>query len=94
MTGKMNAPREEGGSIMLPDGTFLMAGGGQQASAEIYDPSTARWALTEPMQTIHDDAQLVMLKTGRVLIAGGFRFGPNNSYINTATAELFTPSEA
>lgn len=89
-TGHMNAPREEGGSLVLDDGTFLMAGGGQQASAEIYHPSTGTWVLTQPMRTIHDDAQLTKLSTGDVLIAGGFTLG-SDSYHNTATAELFHP---
>lgn len=90
LTGHMNAPREEGGSLMLDDGTFLMAGGGQQASAEIYHPSTGTWSLTQPMRTIHDDAALIKLTSGDVLIAGGFTLG-SDSYHNTAVAELFHP---
>jgi len=92
VTGKMHVPREEGGSVLLGDGTFLMAGGGQQASAEIYHPAMGTWSLTQPMSTIHDDAQLTMLRAGDVLIAGGFVFGPH-SYRNTAVTELFHPFE-
>ncbi|HET7488896.1 MAG TPA: kelch repeat-containing protein [Acidimicrobiales bacterium] len=92
-TGSMHAGREEGGSAVLEDGTFLMAGGGQQASAEIFRPSTGTWSLTEPMSTIHDDAQLTVLPAGDVLIAGGFVFGSHNSYRNTDVAELFHPQK-
>jgi hypothetical protein len=89
-TTSMNAGREEGGAVLLDDGTFLMAGGGQQASAEIYHPSTRTWTLTGAMRTIHDDPALVKLGDGTVLIAGGFTLG-GTSYHNTATAEVFHP---
>ena len=92
-TGSMHAAREEGGSAVLPDGTFLMAGGGQQASAEVFLPGSGTWSLTEPMSTIHDDAQVTMLPAGDVLIAGGFLFGTHNSYRNTDVAELFHPQK-
>lgn len=91
--GSMHARREEGGSAVLPDGTFLMAGGGQQASAEVFLPSSRTWALTAPMSTIHDDAQLTVLPAGDVLIAGGFLFGSHDSYRNTDVAELFHPQK-
>lgn len=89
-TGDMNVPREEGGSMLLPDGTLLMAGGGQQGSAEIYDPAAGTWTLTPPMTTVHDDAQMTMLSTGEVLIAGGFQMSPGH-YRNTRLTERFRP---
>ena len=91
-TGNMNAAREEGGSMLLPDGTLLMAGGGQQGSAEIYDPATGMWTLTTPMTTVHDDAQMTMLGTGEVLIAGGFQMSPGH-YSNTRLTERFRPAK-
>jgi N-acetylneuraminic acid mutarotase len=89
-TKNMSAAREEGGSVVLPDGTFLMAGGGQQKTSETYSPSTGAWSPAEPMHAIHDDAQLVLLDTGDVMVAGGFEMSPGH-YSNTATVELFRP---
>ncbi len=89
-TGSMRAGREEGGAMLLSDGTVLVAGGGQQVTTEIYHPASGEWSPSGTMNGIHDDAQLVMLDTGDVLVAGGFVF-TDHGYRNVASAEVFHP---
>ena len=77
-TGAMHYPRLWANTVLLPDGTVLVVGGGTSGSytgpvytAEIYDPSSATWtavaAQTAP-RMYHSTA--VLLPDGRVLSAG------------------------
>lgn len=95
-TASMHVKRVFAGSAAVPargnrPGRFLVAGGGKDTSAELYDPPTATWKLTAPMSAVRDDAQLVPLSSGKVLIAGGFKATSPVDYRPTATAELFSP---
>jgi hypothetical protein len=77
-TGSLNVARngvDAGGLVLLPNGTFLIAGGGtgnrSVHEAELYDYKTGTWAITGPMNVprcVHATAQLA---SGDVLVAGG-----------------------
>ncbi len=92
-TGSMHSARLWANTLLLADGTVLVAGGGQSGSygapvftAEIYDPATGAWtemaAQTAP-RIYHSTA--VLLPDGRVLSAG-------ESHGSLAqTGEIFSP---
>ncbi len=92
-TGAMHYPRLWANTVLLPDGTVLVVGGGTSGSytgpvytAEIYDPSSATWtavaAQTAP-RMYHSTA--VLLPDGRVLSAGQSQ----GKY--QTTGEIFSP---
>src|SRR5262249_43068202 len=57
------------------------------ASAEIYDPVTGQWRSTGSLNQARTQQQAVLLKDGRVLIAGGINGGDALS-----SAELYDPA--
>src|SRR5262249_27528320 len=81
VTGGLNELRVAGAAARLVDGTVLIAGGVDGAgeiskTAEIYDPATDRFTLTEgqmnkPRVSSNAITLGVSLKDGKVLIAGG-----------------------
>lgn len=94
MTASLSAPRLFSASLTLTpqlgfaERLFLVAGGGMQATAEAYDETTATWKPAGTMNELHDDAQLVPIAPGKLLIAGGFSV-TGTTYNDTAAAELF-----
>ncbi len=83
-------------SVVLPNGKVLLSGGSQTANQlvgvayrpEIWDPATEKWSLMSAGQRsrlYHSTA--LLLKDGRVLVAGGGAPGPEVN-IN---AEIFSP---
>ena len=62
-------------------------GANDLSSAELYDPATGKWMLTGSMNAARFDFSMVLLPSGKVLIAGGFG---SNSFL--ATAELYDPA--
>ena len=83
-------------ATLLPDGKVLVAGGSSgcdspcyTASAELYDPSTGRFASTGKMTAPRAEARAVLLKTGEVLLVGGTAITESNPVL---TAELYHPS--
>jgi hypothetical protein len=76
-------------ATLLADGMVLIAGGGT-ASAELFDPSTRRFALTGRMMRPRTGHSATLLPNGRVLIAGG-ETDPA-SYPASGTAELYDPA--
>lgn len=71
----------------LADGRVLVAGAG--ADAEVFDPATMSWRLTESMNVARVHHRAVRLDDGRVLVVGGDR--EPNSRADIATAEIFDP---
>ena len=92
-TGPMHHPREWANTVLLPDGTVLVAGGGRKDdygepvfSAEIYHPASGTWTVMAAQRAprmYHSTA--VLLPDGRVLSAG-------ESYGSLKqTGEIFSP---
>ncbi len=100
-TAAMGSGRSYHTLTVLPDGKVL-ATGGQSTSdgvdladavlpAEIWDPATETWTQAAPLQNgrlYHSTA--LLLKDGRVLVAGGGRTGPENAP-NQLSAEIYSP---
>jgi large repetitive protein len=92
--GSMTTARAYHTAILLPTGKVLIAGGvGQDsqplASAELYDPATAKF-MSVNMTTARADPAVILLPTGKVLIAGGVGQGSQP----LASAELYDPATA
>lgn len=92
----IQAGRRWANSVVLPDGKVALLGGSQVANTlqgislkpEIWDPATEQWSLMSTSlrpRLYHSTAML--LKDGRVLVAGGGAPGPE---VNT-NAEIFSP---
>ncbi len=92
-TGPMHHPREWANTVLLPDGTVLVVGGGRKDdygepvfSAEIYHPASGTWTVMAAQRAprmYHSTA--VLLPDGRVLSAG-------ESYGSLKqTGEIFSP---
>jgi hypothetical protein len=90
---------------LLPDGTVLTTGGetdscsasscifaGTTSSAEVYQPSTGKFASAGAMIGSREGHTATVLNDGRVLIAGGVGYGGIGVYYgSSSTAELYTP---
>jgi len=92
-TGSMAAARWGHTATLLQDGRVLIAGGADLSdgadnlrSAELYDPSTGKFAPTGSMAVGRADQTATLLADGRVLIAGG-----TNS-IGLDSAEIYDPA--
>jgi galactose oxidase-like protein len=97
-TASMNTERSFHTATLLKDGQVLITGGytnpnpnpagprGCLKSAELYDPSTARFVATQDMSWFRVGHTATLIRDGRVLIAGGW-----DGVGNLATAELFVP---
>ena len=87
-TGQMHAARTGQTATLLPDGRVLVAGGGT-ATAELYDPSTGKFAATGSMVQARVSQTATLLSSGKVLVAGGI--GPPGPTV-LAEAELYDPA--
>src|SRR5262245_35914041 len=74
-TGYLSEARLSHTATLLSDGRVLVAGGQDfkrvLASAEIYDPRSARWTTTGAMNTARYAHTATLLRDGTVLVAGG-----------------------
>ncbi len=83
-------------AVLMADGRVLVVGGVGTgwtflASAEIYDPATARFTATGSMRELRESHVAVRLPDGRVLVAGGHR-GRGAAIVISRTAEVFDPA--
>lgn len=77
--GSLALAREDFSLVALPDGGALVVGGivgsddaaRTTASAERFDLNTLRWSSAGPMRTAAANRAAVILRDGRVLLAGG-----------------------
>lgn len=98
-TGSMTEGRYNHSATLLPDGRVLVAGGGTSssihpgldalASAELYDPSSGSWTLTAGMIEARYGHTAMLLRDGKVLVAGGD--GGGDRLEPLASAELYDP---
>ena len=71
-TGSMAAARTFHTATLLPNGTVLVAGGGDENStAETYDPATGSFSITGGMEIGRSGHTATLLPNGSVLVAGG-----------------------
>lgn len=78
-TGLLRVPRRNHAAVVLRGGQVLVVGGssshvpwGALASAELYEPERGVWGPVEDMREARHDPAAVVLRDGRVLVAGGF----------------------
>jgi hypothetical protein len=99
-TGSMTLARAfvQQSSAALPDGSVLVVGGTTCCpyhslnKAELYDSVSQTWTSTSTKTTTANEAT-ILLRDGRVLVAGGAR-GTQPNIVNVDTAELFDSSTA
>jgi len=93
-TGDMVEGRIYHKATALADGRVLVTGGidsvidagNLRTSAEVYDPATGQWTLTESMAVVRNAYTATLLADGTALVAGG---SANGSVF--AAAELYDP---
>jgi serine/threonine protein phosphatase PrpC/WD40 repeat protein len=82
-TGSMTEARSGATATLLSNGKVLILGGSQDASAELYDPSTGKFTDTGSMTEARNSATATRLQDDSVLIAGGSQ---------DTIAELYDPT--
>jgi N-acetylneuraminic acid mutarotase len=73
-------------ATLLADGTLLVAGGFNYSlqyhtlrNAELYDPISATWSMTDSMHDARCSHTETLLPSGKVLVAGGGEVTPNGT---------------
>jgi len=96
-TGSLGHARWAHTATLLPNGKVLVAGGSGGplfyepiGSAELYDPASGTWTLTDYLPTRRSFHSATLLPNGKVLVAGGF--GGPNLFDPLASAELYDPA--
>lgn len=97
-TGAMATARESHVGVRLNDGRVLVIGGHRgrradivlHASAEVFDPSTGRFAPTGAMGTRRHKHDAVVLPSGQVLVTGGADERDNRGVYDSS--ELYDPA--
>lgn len=99
-TGRQAATRWGASAVTLADGRVLVVGGMasrdsdpiQQASAEIYEPTTGQWSSAGTLAAGRNDFTLVALPDGGALAAGGIGGLGTSAYAIASTVERFDPT--
>ena len=82
-------------ATLLPNGKVLVTGGnistasptfGLTNSAELFDPATGTWAITDSLNTGRTNHTATLLTSGKVLVTGGW-----DGSSSIASAELYDP---
>jgi hypothetical protein len=91
--GALSVARYAHTATLLSNGKVLVTGGCAASGcasvtpvSEIYNPTTNSWSTTGSLVTAHSGHAAILLKTGKVLILGGYAPGP------TADCELYNPA--
>ena len=80
------------GKILVAGGSFFTKNsGGYLNSAELYDPSTGLWTVTDNMTATRAYHTASILVNGKVLVAGGFGYY-GDSTTSLHSAEIYDPS--
>jgi hypothetical protein len=93
VSATMQSPRQYHAMAPLGGGKALAAGGIDNngnilGSAEVFNLSTGKWALTASMTSAREYLSAVVLKNGQVLVAGGISTGN----VLLSSAELYSPA--
>jgi N-acetylneuraminic acid mutarotase len=106
-TGSMTKARSGQTATLLRGGQVLVAGGGcngsgygcdagsfleTQRSAELYNPATGTWAPTGRMAFGRQFFTATLLRTGKVLVTGGFNNCDDDFCSDIKNAELYNPA--
>jgi hypothetical protein len=86
LTGNLGLPRLLHTATLLPDGKVLAAGG-YNVTAELYDSATRTWSRTADTLSTHLAGTATLLPNGKVLLTGGGVYP-----LNTLSAELYEPT--
>jgi hypothetical protein len=82
------------GKVLVEGGCSLVNCNASSATAELYDPSTGKWALTGSMNSARDYHTATLLIDGRVLVVGGYTGGVITEIYNPTTATWTTTASA
>lgn len=99
-SGNLNTARSNAGAVLLASGSVLIAGGcvsnclgATTATAEIYSSVNRKWSTTGSMAAARVYFSMVLLPSGKVLVAGGCTtLNANGCGGVTARAEIYDPS--
>lgn len=80
--GTLQVARRAPGALLLGNGKVLVAGGAQDSSAELLDPTTGTSTLTGPTVSIHTSAQIYAVGDGRAILVDP----------GTASSEVYNPA--
>jgi N-acetylneuraminic acid mutarotase len=98
-TGSLATGRYYHTATLLSDGKVLVVGGagtgggggGELASAELYDPATSTWTATGSLATARYSHTATLLPNGKVLVSGGYS-AASGTATALASAELYDPT--